>query len=633
MFLPPETTSLKRDVGELESFELLRTFGERLLSNIGFTNSQIVNLQCLASRHGTQFHDELVKSTVFNEGTYYREMASLLSVPFVANIDPERIIIKERSIAPVLKARFGANIVLYQEREGRSSILVAPSHMQLHEFVVHLCRYPSLRARIRIVSQSELRRALIHCGSSRFLHQATSFLASEMPGFSARIVSNAWQGAMFGALLIALPGFYLLYPLYTAVITHIFFSVFFLACVHLRSSAAAFKRRTRYRQLKLPDWRKAPRYTILIPLYHENTVVPDLLSALSRLEWPRSKLEVKLVCEADDKETQDAISNQFVPKWVEVIAVPASQPRTKPKALNYALQVSTGDIVCVYDAEDRPHPKQLIEAWQQFSTSGSDLACLQAPLVIGNFAENSLTRLFAFEYAALFRGILPWLSRNGRIFPLGGTSNHFRRAALEDIGGWDPYNVTEDADIGIRLLRHGYRMSTITRPTIEDAPANFEDWLKQRTRWYKGWIQTWLVHNRSPLALYREIGAESFVFGQILFSGMIVSALVHPAFVFMIADLFVQYLSGVHMGGLRLTLAIVDTSNIVLAYSAFLLLGYRTLIAYEKPGFFRLAARTPLYWLAISLAAWRAVYQLVANPFLWEKTPHKRHFRPLRRRL
>jgi cellulose synthase/poly-beta-1,6-N-acetylglucosamine synthase-like glycosyltransferase len=237
-----------------------------------------------------------------------------------------------------------------------------------------------------------------------------------------------------------------------------------------------------------------------------------------------------------------------------------------------------------------------------------------------------LARLFAFEYAALFRGIVPWLSDGGKIFPLGGTSNHFRRSALETIGCWDPHNVTEDADMGIRLLRHGFRISTISRPTLEDAPDNLTDWLKQRTRWYKGWMQTWLVHNRSPAVLRRDIGTSSFIFSQILFAGMIVSALVHPAFLFSIGELLTQCISGQHLGRLEIALAIIDTSNIVLAYSAFLLLGYRTLTACEKYGFFGLAIRVPLYWLAISIAAWRALFQLVRNPFLWEKTPHKRHY-------
>ncbi len=628
MFLAPENSEILTGADDLEGLEFLRTLGNRLLREIGIGSELHDAIEKSAIRNGTDFQTELGNAPLFDEYAYYRGLANLLDLPFLREIDPTRIIIKERDIPSVLNGRFGPNILLYREREGASSVLVAPRHNGLYDFALHLCRYPDLRARIRIVLPSEMRRALAQCGSETFLDKAINYLAAFKPHFSARMIASAWQGAFFGALAVALPLFHFLHPLQTALITHSLFSVFFLACVYLRCSAAASRPTGKYWDIAEPKWNLAPKYTVLVPLHRESDIVADLLVALSRIEWPRSKLEVKLVCEADDLQTIQAISNQNPPKWVETIAVPPSLPRTKPKALNYALQLSTGAIVCVFDAEDRPHPRQLLEAWQRFEEAGPELACLQAPLIVANFRQNALARLFSFEYAALFRGILPWLARHGRIFPLGGTSNHFRRKALEEIGGWDPYNVTEDADIGIRLLRHGYRMSTITRPTVEDAPDNFTDWLKQRTRWYKGWIQTWLVHNRSPAALWREIGPASFIFGQILFSGMIVSALVHPAFIFVMSALLAQYISGASFGWLKIALAIIDSSNIVLAYAAFLLLGYRTLIDSERVGFWGLAGRMPFYWLAVSLAAWRAVYQLVRNPFLWEKTPHKRHYRP-----
>ena len=149
---------------------------------------------------------------------------------------------------------------------------------------------------------------------------------------------------------------------------------------------------------------------------------------------------------------------------------------------------------------------------------------------------------------------------------------------------------------------------------------------------YKGWFQTWLVHNRSPAALYREIGKSSFWLAQILFCGMIVSALVHPVFLFTIVYSLFQFLSGAKIGMLKLLLAVIDISNIILAYSAFLLIGYRTLLRCEKSGFARVVFQTLLYWSAISLAAWRAAFQIVRKPFLWEKTPHKRHYCALDRK-
>ena len=186
--------------------------------------------------------------------------------------------------------------------------------------------------------------------------------------------------------------------------------------------------------------------------------------------------------------------------------MPPGPPRTKPKALNYALQLIRGDYVVLYDAEDRPHPLQLLEAWRRFETGDEWLACVQAPLQISNGTRGIIPLMFAFEYSALFRGLLPWLSGHRALLPLGGTSNHFRKNALDEIGGWDPYNVTEDADIGLRLARFGYHTGTISLPTWEDAPEALSIWLPQRTRWFKGWLQSWLVHMRSPKALLRDVG-------------------------------------------------------------------------------------------------------------------------------
>lgn len=252
---------------------------------------------------------------------------------------------------------------------------------------------------------------------------------------------------------------------------------------------AVWRPKVRQAEISLPLSPDLPVYSVLVALYKEAEVVPDLLVGLGLLAWPRSKLEIKLVCEQDDAETIAAINVHPLRSFVEVILVPPSLPRTKPKALAYALRLSRGELIVLYDAEDRPHPMQLAEAWQRFQTAGRDLACLQAPLEIANRQENIIANMFGFEYAALFRGLLPWLADNRITLPLGGTSNHFCRDVLEEIGGWDPYNVTEDADVGLRLARHGYRCETLSCPTREQAPADFASWHRQRVRWFKGWTR------------------------------------------------------------------------------------------------------------------------------------------------
>jgi cellulose synthase/poly-beta-1,6-N-acetylglucosamine synthase-like glycosyltransferase len=213
-----------------------------------------------------------------------------------------------------------------------------------------------------------------------------------------------------------------------------------------------------------------PVYSVLVALYHEAEVAPELVAALEKIDWPKSKLEIKLVCEADDHATLGALRALALPRNMEVVAVPVFGPRTKPKALAYALPLVSGEFVALYDAEDHPHPKQLLTAWQRFREAPHEVACIQAPLEIANRGAGIVARMFAFEYAALFRGMLPWLSARRLLLPLGGTSNHFCRAALEEVGGWDPYNVTEDADLGMRLARFGYRAETIACPTYESGP-------------------------------------------------------------------------------------------------------------------------------------------------------------------
>lgn len=239
-----------------------------------------------------------------------------------------------------------------------------------------------------------------------------------------------------------------------------------------------------------------PRYSILVPIYDEAAVVPDLVAALDALDYPRDRLEIFLILESVDAETRAAVAATPLPPHMIPVIVPDGSPRTKPRALNYALRRATGDLVVIYDAEDVPEPDQLRRAAALLATDPT-LGCVQARLNVLNDAETWLTRQFAIEYTVLFDCLLPTLDRLGLPVPLGGTSNHFSRAVLEKVGGWDPFNVTEDADLGIRLARTGWTVKVLASTTWEEAPANFKTWLKQRTRWLKGWMQNytpWQTH-------------------------------------------------------------------------------------------------------------------------------------------
>jgi len=264
-----------------------------------------------------------------------------------------------------------------------------------------------------------------------------------------------------------------------------------------------------------------------------------------------------------------------------------------------------------------------------FQAAPPELACLQAPLVITNAGDGLFPRLFAVEYAALFRALLPWLAARRLVLPLGGTSNHFRRSALDKVGGWDPYNVTEDADLGIRLVRCGYRSATLTRPTLEDAPPSLRVWLPQRTRWLKGYLQTWLVHMRDPARLWRDAGPASFLLVQVLLLGVLLSALIHPMLVATLLSFAASLARMGTLGGLPRLLLALDVVNLVCGYASFLLLGRHALRVSERGGFWLTIAFTPIYWLMVSLASWCAVKDLLLRPHHWDKTPHFRR-RPLR---
>ncbi|WP_246658601.1 glycosyltransferase [Mesorhizobium sp. J18] len=571
---------------------------------------------------GTSFHAELLAAGLVGERDLFREAASELGLPFLHEVDPEKLIVDERACLAALRRHSGMPFAIMLEAPERNAFLLTPDGFQIGQLRSFLQRCPDERARLRITPPSALRQALIARSRPALARMAKDRLFNSIPQFSARYVVNAWQGAVLGMALIGLPTCFLLFPTTTTLLLHSCSSLLFLACVVLRLAASASAKPLRLPPLKATPPSEMPTYTVLVALYKEAEIVPDLITALSRLVWPRGKLEIKLVCEADDAETLAAIRSQTLGSYMEVIEVPPGGPRTKPKALSYALPMTSGEYVVLYDAEDRPHPFQLIEAWQRFQSEGAELACLQAPLVISNRRESMIAAMFGLEYAGLFRGMLPWLARRNLVLPLGGTSNHFLRSVLENVGGWDPCNVTEDADLGLRLKRFGYRVGTIHYPTYEDAPTDIRTWLPQRTRWLKGWMQTWFVHMRDPAMLARDLGPFSFIVAQILTAGMIVSALIHPVFLATVFLVVGRLVLGMDLSATHSALLVIDSINISCGYTAFLVLGWRTLGRAERKGFWKLVPFTAIYWMLISVAAWQALWQLYRRPHHWAKTPH-----------
>jgi cellulose synthase/poly-beta-1,6-N-acetylglucosamine synthase-like glycosyltransferase len=388
----------------------------------------------------------------------------------------------------------------------------------------------------------------------------------------------------------------------------------FLAWTGLRFLGIASGRLTLRRSPTLRN-RELPVYSIVVALYREAASVRGLITALRTLDYPAEKLDIKLVIEPDDWETRKAIAG--LGPGFEVIVAPRVGPRTKPKALNAALPFVRGEFVAVYDAEDRPEPNQLRLAHEAFVADSHQLACVQARLTIDNSGDSWLSRLFTAEYAGLFDVFLPGLAAWRLPLPLGGSSNHFRTDTLYNIGAWDPFNVTEDADLGMRLARLGYRTTVIPSSTYEEAPSQFRPWLKQRTRWFKGWMQTWLVHTRSPRRLVHDLGWRGCAAFQLIVGGTVLAALVHLIFV---AALALELVYG--RGATRTSTMDFHIAWLVFGYAASAVLGF---IGLWRRKLLRCAwalLLIPIYWLMLSLAAWRALYKLARDPHGWEKTEH-----------
>ncbi len=357
-----------------------------------------------------------------------------------------------------------------------------------------------------------------------------------------------------------------------------------------------------------------PIYTVIAPLHREARVVDQLLSAIERLDYPAEKLDVIVIVEADEPATHAAITRRKHRLPITVIPAPPAGPRTKPKALNIALELARGSFVAIYDAEDRPESHQLRRALEAFRSAGDDLACVQAPLCIDT-DTTWLARYFTAEYAGHFDVFLPKLAEFGLPLPLGGSSNHFRTAALREAGGWDPYNVTEDADLGMRLARLGYRCGVIESTTFEEAPATARRWLGQRSRWLKGWMQTFLVHMRQPQRLFHELGPRGFATFFLVVGGNAFVALVHPIFVIGLCWRVAFGAEGSIDAGLC-------AMSVVAGYVPSAALAWRGLSHRGVRNKLRILAWTPLHWLLLSAAAWRAAVELTHAPFHWNKTEH-----------
>lgn len=368
----------------------------------------------------------------------------------------------------------------------------------------------------------------------------------------------------------------------------------------------------------VPAVMRLPKVSVMVPLLHETEIASALIRRLSLLTYPKAQLDIILVLEQDDHITRDMLARTRLPTWMRVIEVPAGDGLlTKPRALNYALDFCRGSIIGIWDAEDAPMQDQIEEVVTRFHTAPPEVVCLQGRLDYYNPRANWMARCFTIEYATWWRLIMPGLARLGCVIPLGGTTLFFRRNVLEELGGWDAHNVTEDADLGLRLARKGYKTELIATTTYEEANCRPWPWVKQRSRWLKGFAVTWLVHMRDPRQLYHDLGLFRFAALQVFFVTALSQFLLAPVF----WSFWLLALSGVHPAGVW---------NALPALLGFFLLAEFVNCALHMLAVRKSAHRHLLPWTISmiayfplgTIAMYKALYELILRPFYWDKTQH-----------
>ncbi len=508
--------------------------------------------------------------------------------------------------------------VLPLRQNGELTWAIAPRGYTARRLCRFAAQFPEHSHRIRIASSNELADVLLTQATAPMAAAAVDGLHRRWPAFSAAPGRHSSRRLIYAASTAAT---FLAIVLIASEAVTVTLTICFLAIAALRLGASLLPRPKSPRLRRLRD-ADLPDYTILVALYREATSVAPLLEAFDALDYPREKLEIILAVEPNDLETRAAIARLGAKPRVRTIVAPVYGPQTKPKALNFALPFVQGTFLAVYDAEDRPEPGQLRAALDAFRNHGPDLACVQASLCIDNPADSWLSCMFTAEYAGQFDVFLQGLSSLKLPIPLGGSSNHFRTATLREVGAWDAYNVTEDADLGVRFARFGYRSAMFASTTFEEAPSQFGPWLRQRSRWMKGWMQTWLVHMRSPPTLWRDAGARGFITLNLIVGCNVLTALSHPFLIGAIGLDSIVRAIGSPSAFLSGRLATLHLLAIALGYVTAAAIGFAGLVRRGLPGAGWVLLLMPVYWILLSVAAWRALYQLVREPYRWEKTEH-----------
>jgi glycosyltransferase XagB len=599
-----------------------KPIGEILMRLGRITREQLDEALQLSKRWGTPVGQVLLSQGYVRSFHFYQALAKQLGKRFVdlTRDGPDESLMRAEDMAEYQRLL----VIPWRDEDGKVWLVTCRHGPDVDEFGAR--RYRD-RFDVAITSQFDLLWTMQKVFGGEMTKSALSSLADATPQFSARTVFTGRQLAVLAILASLVLGGLALSPTPTLIAVNAFIALFYVLTFGLRTllswhgsaQAAEFKiTAAEVRALKDSD---LPPYTVLVPMFKEPEVLPILASALRKLNYPRAKLDIKLLLEESDTETIEAAKRLQLESIFEIVRIPPSQPQTKPKACNYGLHFAHGELVTIFDAEDKPEPDQLKKVVLAFQKAPPNVACIQARLNYYNREENWLTRMFTLEYSTWFDLLLPGLEAMKIPIPLGGTSNHFRTDILRELLAWDPYNMTEDADLGVRMTQRGLTCQVVNATTYEEANTRVGNWVRQRSRWIKGYMQTYLVHMRRPVELYRSLGTIGFWGFQFFIGGTVFCVLMNPV----LWLLFCGWALGL-VGGLDLYFPpwVVSFSLFNLLFGNAAMVYFFMMGAYKR-GYYRLllyAFTAPLYWALMSIAAYKGLWQLIHNPFYWEKTQH-----------
>ena len=599
-----------------------KKIGEVLVDRGLIRAPQLQKALQLQKKWGGKIGEILVANGDVRRIDFYRFLSRHLNLPFLdllaEEVQPEVIrsldfdFMKTRKVVPVRIER--GNLLLG---------MCDPNDEITVEGVRDIVGLPVRKA---VITELDLLWALKKHFRAELQRNSIELLHETRPEFSAKRMFADWQILAFFVIFSVVLYLCFFRPVFAFVLINSIIQVLFFLPIayklYLTLLGANVDAKSRDEEVRALKDEELPVYTILLPVYREVTVLPNLIDAIWRLDYPKSKLDVKILFEEDDPETLRAAKELRPEGFFEFLVVPKSYPKTKPKACNWGLQFARGKYITIFDAEDEPEPDQLKRAVVAFRKASPDTVCLQARLNYYNPDENFLTRMFTLEYSYWFDYLLPGLESLRVPIPLGGTSNHFITEKLIELGGWDAFNVTEDADIGVRAARLGKRVETLDSTTYEEAVGQVKNWINQRSRWIKGYMQTYAVHMRHPVRLFRELGLKGFISFQLFIGGTPFTTLVNP--VIWVVYFFIWYSTRIQAIHPAFPAWILYLSLLNLVISNGMLI-FMNMIAGWRREFYKLvpwSLLNPVYWVLLSVAAWKAQWQILHEPFYWEKTVH-----------